>query len=129
MLNLTKSFSRPLSPHITIYSFQITSIFSIWHRITGTSLILFVIISLLFFKIFSYKVLMHYSKIIYINSWVYNTFIINLILFFMYHLLNGLRHITWDLGYNLSLNLIKLSIQIIIISLITIIIITYKIIF
>jgi len=128
MFNLIKTFSRPLSPHLTIYSSQITSMFSIWHRITGVGLIIFLMANLTFLKIISYKIfIISYMEVIYTTSWIYNTFIINLVLGFMYHVLNGLRHITWDLGYNLSLNSIKFSIQIIIFLLIIIVIITYKI--
>jgi len=128
MFNLIKTFSRPLSPHLTIYSSQITSMFSIWHRITGVGLIIFLMANLTFLKIISYKIfIISYIEVIYTTSWIYNTFIINLVLGFMYHVLNGLRHITWDLGYNLSLNSIKFSIQIIIFLLIIIVIITYKI--
>ncbi len=128
MLKLIRTFSRPLSPHLTVYSSQLTSLFSIWHRITGITLIIFIIVSLCFLKIISYKISNIFINLSCVNFWICNTLFLNSTLFFSYHVLNGLRHIIWDLGYNLSLNCIKFSVQVLIISLLIIcIIITYKI--
>ena len=35
---MSQKFERPLSPHITIYKPQITSVMSIMHRISGAGL-------------------------------------------------------------------------------------------
>jgi succinate dehydrogenase / fumarate reductase cytochrome b subunit len=124
MLKLLKIFNRPLSPHLTIYSGQTTSIFSIWHRITGIVLILFVLMSLFTLKIISYKIFTQTVEIN-INFWVQNTFFLNVFLFFGYHLINGIRHIIWDLGFAFSLETIQISVKLIIISLLFINLITF----
>ena len=93
-----KKKELPLSPHLQIYKPQITSILSITHRITGFalnfSLVLFVMgllsissgeryysIYLSFVKTFPLKIVFFFT-----------------ILGFIYHLLNGFRHIIWDFG-------------------------------
>nr|YP_009441353.1 succinate dehydrogenase subunit 3 [Lympha mucosa]ATN23362.1 succinate dehydrogenase subunit 3 [Lympha mucosa] len=95
-----KTFNRPISPHITIYLPQISSLFSIWHRISGILLTTFFFLNLYLLKFnvwwLSFK----------LQNFSINSFIIYLILFiviisFLYHWLNGLRHILWD--FNLFL--------------------------
>nr|QJF58171.1 succinate:cytochrome c oxidoreductase subunit 3 [Corallina officinalis] len=112
MLNLVKNktsfriFNRPLSPHLTIYTSQLTSTYSIWHRFTAISLIISLVIFLSLLKLSSYPTFNFMLNHINIKMWVQNTFILNFTTIFLYHLLNGLRHISWDLSFNLSINLI-----------------------
>ena len=93
----------PLSPHLQVYRPQLTSVLSIKHRITGFCLSLalplyiFWLISLLFGPLsytFFLKICSHYIlKIIFI-----------LITYgFIYHMMNGIRHLFWDLGIGLSI--------------------------
>ena len=101
--------NRPLSPHITIYKPQITSVLSITHRITGFFLSLGLIIIAIFiifasvsnnlFNFFQEILLSNFGKLI-IFMWTLSTF---------YHLLNGLRHLFWDLGYGFEIKNATLS--------------------
>lgn len=103
---LFRIFNRPLSPHLTIYTSQLTSTYSIWHRFTAIILIISLVGLLLLLKLSSYPTFNFLLNHINIKMWVQNAFILNLTIIFLYHLLNGLRHISWDLSFNLSINLI-----------------------
>ena len=104
-----KKSNRPLSPHLSIYRPQITSILSISHRLTG----IFQSFGLILFTLLIY--------IIYLGENVYNLFdsVLNsiftkglLIIYtfsLCYHLLNGLRHLTWDLGFGFDLNNVTIT--------------------
>lgn len=99
---------RPLSPHLLIYRPQLTSIFSIFHRISaGVLVVLFnFLITLLylndfylnsfFFYFVLYYLFPFFSIIFYFIS--YFAFFI-----FFFHMVNGLRHISWDFGLGLEI--------------------------
>ena len=111
MFKPIKIFNRPLSPHLTIYSSQFTSIFSIWHRITGVILIVLLVSSLYILKFYSTSILNSLlNYILNCSSWLQNALFINLTIFLIYHMLNGIRHILWDLGYNLPVKIIQASV-------------------
>jgi succinate dehydrogenase / fumarate reductase cytochrome b subunit len=98
---LLVKLNRSLSPHLFVYKSYVTSVMSIFHRITGF------IYCLLFFVCSVYFVLLYsffscYSLVFFIFV------IINAIFFiasfiFLYHVLNGIRHITW--GFCIGLNI------------------------
>ena len=99
--------NRPLTPHITVYSSQFTSKYSIWHRITG-----FILISILLFYLNLFKINFLIYKGLINNSFCFNylltknIFIVNSIFIFSYHLMNGVKNIKWDLGYTLVIKTI-----------------------
>lgn len=111
---MLKIVNRPLSPHLTIYIPQLSSIFSIWHRITGLlliSILSFVIIIVKFilwvFLDFSTIHIIFYVK----NNilWFWNITFLNISISIFYHLLNGIRHIIWDLGFYLKIEYINVT--------------------
>ena len=92
---------NPLSPHIQIYSWHISSLVSIGHRITGVinviilTLVTFWIGSLLAGESF-------YQQIFnFLNSFFGKLFIISTIWSFTFHSLSELRHLFWDMGLSL----------------------------
>ena len=101
--------NRPLSPHLTVYKPQITSVLSIFHRITGaglavsTVLVVFWLASLangeVTFKAF--------------NNFLNNPFIIIVLVSSLwalwYHFCTGLRHLYWDMGYGYDLKSVTIS--------------------
>lgn len=99
----TKSHERPLSPHLTIYKPQITSVLSITHRLTGVylSLGLVVFVAWLWTAAYcpeSYPRFVEYSSSLWgqllLMAWT---------LAFFYHFINGIRHLFWDMGAGLDL--------------------------
>lgn len=111
---MLKVINRPLSPHLTIYIPQLSSIFSIWHRITGVLLIGILSFSVIIIKFVLWSFL-NFSVIcitFYIKSnvlWLWNVAFLNISTLIFYHLLNGVRHIIWDLGFYLKLENIDIT--------------------
>ena len=97
------SNKRPLSPHLQIYKPQLTSVMSISHRFTG------VILSILLLLIpFFFFVLALGGEYFNILVSVLDHFLVKLILYGVIfvitnHLLNGIRHLFWDIGKGLSI--------------------------
>lgn len=94
---------RPLSPHLTIYRPQITSISSIFIRITGNALVFSTLLLVAWFlaaaigpKTFN---VMHFI----ISSWFGKVVMILSLWALWYHSLGGIRHLVWDTGRGLEL--------------------------
>jgi len=105
-----KKFSKkPLSPHLQIYKPQITSILSISHRITG--IILFFSTFLICFWLFSVAFNNNFESLIniFFSKTIGKTLLFFITLSFFYHLLNGIRHLFWDIGYGYKLSNTYLS--------------------
>ena len=100
---------NPLSPHLQIYKWQISSLLSITHRIVGVlnilaiTLICFWTMSLLL-GAESYKVINIFFK-----SFFGKFLIVGLCWTFSFHILNELRHLFWDLGYGFDLKVAKIT--------------------
>ena len=89
---------RPLSPHLTIYRPQMTSISSIFIRITGNALL----VSTLFVVWWLLAAATGPSSFAFassvITSW-FGDIVMTLSLWALwYHSLGGLRHLIWDTG-------------------------------
>ncbi|MBP1845102.1 succinate dehydrogenase / fumarate reductase cytochrome b subunit [Rhizobium petrolearium] len=97
MANVTNN--RPLSPHLQIYKFIPTMAMSIVHRITGGALY-FGTLLVAAWLISAASGEEYFNWI----NWLFGSIIGQLVLFgytwaLIHHLLGGLRHIMWDLGY------------------------------
>jgi len=107
---------NPLSPHLQIYRWQISSLLSITHRIVGIvnitaiTLICLWTISLLFGED-NYEVLKNLFQ-----SFFGKFIIVSLSWSFSFHALNEIRHLIWDLGYGFDLKISKITGIIIIIG-------------
>ena len=99
---------NPLSPHLQIYKWQISSLLSITHRIVGV--INFFAITLICFWSLSLLLGGESYEIIYrfFNSFFGKFIAIGLCWTFSFHILNELRHLFWDLGYGFDLKISKI---------------------
>ena len=101
--------NNPLSPHIQIYSWNISSLISISHRITGVlnilglTLICFWIASMLLGSA-SYELI--YSIL---NSFFGKFLVIGITWSFSFQILSEIRHLFWDMGYGFELTTSKIS--------------------
>ena len=98
---------NPLSPHIQIYSWNISSLISISHRITGVINIVFITlicfwIATLLLGETSYE----YSRL-FLQSFFGKFLIIGIVWSFSFQILSEIRHLIWDLGYGFELNISK----------------------
>lgn len=96
--------NRPLSPHLTIYRPQYTSVLSIMHRVTGSALTLGAILAVwwLLAAATSEEYFVFVDGLA--TSWIGNLIWIGSTWALAYHMLNGIRHLAWDLGYGFDLD-------------------------
>ena len=90
--------ARPLSPHLQVYSPQMTSVLSILHRLTGVTLALglFILIWALFALATGVEA---YAQFLQVANSVWGKLVLTGIsAAFCYHLSNGVRHLIWDTG-------------------------------
>jgi len=98
--------NNPLSPHLQIYRWHISSLLSISHRIIGI-INFIVIIFLSFLLIFSdsdYELFQIFSQ-----SFFGKFFIVALCWSFSFQILNEVRHLAWDMGYGFDLKTSKIT--------------------
>ena len=94
---------NPLSPHIQIYNWHISSLVSISHRITG--IINFASLTLICLWV-SYLVLGkdNYELIfIFLNSFIGKFLILAIVWSFSFQILSEIRHLFWDYGIGFEL--------------------------
>ena len=100
---------KPLSPHIQIYSWNISSLISISHRITGVVNIL----TLTLICLWIILLLLGESNYEYIKFFLQSFFgkflILCLTWSFTFQILSEIRHLFWDFGYGFELITSKIS--------------------
>nr|AND50355.1 succinate dehydrogenase subunit 3 [Flatbergium sericeum] len=106
--------NRPLSPHLTIYKPQLTSTFSIFHRISGAFLATMVFFSIFFLKIGDLNPTFYYFyRYFFLFTFYFYWFILSVVNFTLlalcYHMSNGIRHLLWDWGLFLELSKVYTS--------------------
>ena len=101
--------NNPLSPHLQIYKWQISSLLSITHRIVGVINFLAIIL-ICFWVIFIIFGQSNYSIVnLFLNSSFGKFLVISLCWTFSFHILNELRHLFWDAGYGFDLKIAKIT--------------------
>jgi succinate dehydrogenase / fumarate reductase cytochrome b subunit len=91
--------NRPLSPHLSIYRPMLTMMMSIAHRITGAALY-FAMLLLAWWLMAAASGPNAYANV----QWFLGSIFGRLVLFgctwaLLHHLLGGIRHLIWDIGY------------------------------
>ena len=100
---------NPLSPHLQIYRWQISSLLSITHRISGI-INLLALILIFFWLIFLSLGESNYELfLLAINSFFGKFFLIGFTWSMSFHLLSGIRHLFWDLGYGFEIKTANIS--------------------
>jgi succinate dehydrogenase / fumarate reductase cytochrome b subunit len=99
----------PLSPHIQIYRWHISSLVSICHRITGIINIIVITIiclwaSLLLFGESNYQVINSF-----LNSSIGKFIILGITWSFSFQVLSEIRHLIMDLGYGFEIKTTKIT--------------------
>ena len=101
--------NNPLSPHLQIYKWQISSLLSITHRIVGVvnilaiTIICFLSLSLLL-GAENYEIIHNFFK-----SFFGKFIVVSICWTFSFHILNELRHLLWDLGYGFDLKVARIT--------------------
>ena len=100
---------NPLSPHLQIYRWQISSLISIIHRITG----ILNFLGLIFISVWissagiSENSFEYFS--VFLKSFIGRFILIGFTWSMSYHLLSGIRHLFWDLGYGYEIKTANFS--------------------
>lgn len=99
---------RPMSPHLSIYKPQISTVLSIGHRISGFGLFVMLLFLGWFFTLWVF------SGFEDVYSEIFNYKIVKILLIltsygYFYHLCTGIRHLFWDMGMGFSIKAIDIS--------------------
>jgi succinate dehydrogenase / fumarate reductase cytochrome b subunit len=105
------SRARPLSPHMSIYRPQVTSVLSILHRATGVYMFFFIVFSLLtLFSFINSETVMEYKKC---DSVLWSYFltitVFGFILCLSYHLCAGIRYLFWTCNVGINMVSVRYS--------------------
>ncbi len=96
---------RPLSPHLQVYSPQLTSVLSIFHRITGVFLILFAVFCVALVYYISAGPSSFERFVAFSAHPIVKIMLIGLFCCLSYHFFNGLRYLVWSNGTGLNLKI------------------------
>ena len=100
---MMKKSKLPLSPHLQIYKPQLTSVLSISHRFAGIFLLMLFPISLAWIFCLTAGENAYNIYINLLSTKLMKVYFVLVIFSLVYHLLNGVRHLFWDLGYGLNI--------------------------
>ena len=110
---------NPLSPHLQVYRWHISSLLSITHRIVGAVNLLALTLIFFWLLILSFGESNYELFLFFINSFFGKFILIGFSWSMSFHLLSGIRHLVWDLGYGFEIKTANLSgIAVIVLSLI-----------
>ena len=98
--------NNPLSPHLQVYKWHISSLLSISHRIVGIINFIFIILisSILIFLGTDIQIFQVFSK-----SLIGKFLIIALCWSFSFQILNEIRHLAWDMGFGFDLKISRIT--------------------
>ena len=101
--------NNPLSPHIQIYRWHVSSLVSISHRITGIINILAITLICIFFVFFSFSEGSHELIKLFLQSIIGKFFILGITWSFSFQILSEIRHLIMDFGYGFELKTTKIT--------------------
>ena len=101
--------NNPLSPHLQIYRWHISSLLSITHRIAGVINLLALILIFFWLVVLSLGESNYELFLSIINSFFGKSILIGFTWSMSFHLLSGARHLVWDLGYGFEIKTANIS--------------------
>ena len=93
---------RPLSPHIQVYKFMLTYVMSGFHRVTGLGLYFGVLLIAWWLVAAAAGPNAYGNFEWFIGSWIGKLVLLGYTWALLHHMLGGVRHLIWDLGYGLE---------------------------
>jgi len=107
---------NPLSPHLQIYRWHISSLLSITHRISGVVNLLGLILIFFWLLFLSLGESNYELFLLIINGFFGKLILIGFTWSMSFHILSGIRHLAWDFGYGFEIKTANISGIIVIIS-------------
>lgn len=101
----TNTPNRPLSPFMLgpYYRFQLTSVLSFTHRVTGLGLSLGTLLLAAWFIALAQGPWTYDAFAQHLTAWYGQTLLAAWSWALLYHLCNGIRHLFWDAGYGYTI--------------------------
>ena len=100
---------RPLSPHLQIYRPQLTSVISIFHRLSGVGLgVGTLILAYWLIAVAAGPGPFNFAQGL-IGSWLGTILLVGWTFGLTFHLCNGIRHLFWDAGYGYEMETVYRS--------------------
>ena len=100
---------EPLSPHIQIYSWHISSLVSISHRITGIINIISITLICLWASLLLFGESYYIIIDLFLSSLIGKFIILILTWSFSFQILSEIRHLIMDMGYGFELKTTKIT--------------------
>ena len=101
--------NNPLSPHLQIYKWQISSLLSITHRVVGViNFFAFVVICFWTISLLAGEIRYQFIEA-FLKTILGKFLIISLCWTFSFQILNEIRHLVWDAGYGFDLKIAKIT--------------------
>ena len=100
---------NPLSPHLQIYKWHISSLLSITHRISGVINLLALILIFFWLLVLIIGESNYELFLSIINSFFGKFILISFTWSMSFHILSGVRHLVWDLGYGFEIKTANIS--------------------
>jgi succinate dehydrogenase / fumarate reductase cytochrome b subunit len=101
--------SRPLSPHLQVYKWQITMVLSISHRATGLALSMGTLLLVWWLVALARGPEAFASAQGFVGSWLGKLLLLGWTFSLFFHLANGIRHLFWDAGYGYEIKTTTVS--------------------
>ena len=100
---------NPLSPHIQIYRWHVSSLVSISHRITGIINIIAITLICIWASLLLLGDLNYNFINLFFNSFLGKFIVIGLVWSFSFQILSEIRHLIMDMGYGFELQTTRIT--------------------
>ena len=100
---------KPLSPHIQIYRWHVSSLVSISHRITGIVNIIAITLICIWASLLLLGDLNYNFINLFFNSFLGKFIVIGLVWSFSFQILSEIRHLIMDMGYGFELQTTRIT--------------------
>jgi succinate dehydrogenase / fumarate reductase cytochrome b subunit len=108
--------SRPLSPHVFIYKFAYTMALSILHRASGLLLTAGLLLLVAWLMALAAGPDAYAGFAAFAGSWPVKLALALLLVSFVYHFANGIRHLCWDAGWGLERQQARLTARLVVMA-------------
>ena len=101
--------NNPLSPHLQIYRWQVSSLLSITHRISGVINLLALLLIFFWLLVLGFNQNNYEFFLLIFNSFFGKFILISFSWSMSFHILSGIRHLFWDFGYGFEIKTANIS--------------------
>ena len=100
---------NPISPHLQIYRWHISSLLSITHRIVGVINLLALILMFFWLLALGLGESNYELFLLVFNSFLGKLILIGFTWSMSFHIFSGVRHLIWDMGYGFEIKTSNIS--------------------